>query len=116
MKAFPDLKDIVDVHLSDADGTPIHAVANGWYFLENGEIDKMSRCLRVNEDEANRIVLECATKESFAEYVEKNLKPRWEKNVKSVMEHHGLCMPRNPNIIKVNLAPKGNSKASEMAR
>ena len=34
LKHFPDLADLVAMHLSDMDGTPMHAEANGWYWLE----------------------------------------------------------------------------------
>lgn len=33
LKVRPDLKFLVDIHLSDIDGAPMHAEANGWYWL-----------------------------------------------------------------------------------
>jgi len=32
LKATPNLRPLVTVHLADPDGVPMHAVANGWYF------------------------------------------------------------------------------------
>lgn len=33
LKHFPKLQDFVDMHLSDINGIPMHAIANGWYWL-----------------------------------------------------------------------------------
>ena len=33
LKAFPQYADLVAMHLSDIDGVPMHAEANGWYVL-----------------------------------------------------------------------------------
>lgn len=38
LRAFPHLAPIVALHLSDPDGVPMHADANGWYFY-SGEND-----------------------------------------------------------------------------
>lgn len=33
LKHWPELSDLAAMHLSDMDGAPMHAEANGWYFL-----------------------------------------------------------------------------------
>ena len=35
--AFPTLTDIVALHLSDVDGVPMHAKANGWYWYSDND-------------------------------------------------------------------------------
>lgn len=47
LRAFPEMADIVALHLSDTDGVPMHADANSWYWYEEGNLDAASRLLRV---------------------------------------------------------------------
>jgi hypothetical protein len=35
-RVFPSLADVIALHLSDPDGVPLHALANGWYWYGNG--------------------------------------------------------------------------------
>lgn len=48
LRAFPALADIVALHLCDMDGAPMHAVANGWYWYEQGDLEQTARHLRVS--------------------------------------------------------------------
>lgn len=51
MRAWPALASIVSIHGSDTEGVPMHALANGRYFLTNGERDKAARVWRVAESD-----------------------------------------------------------------
>jgi hypothetical protein len=46
LAAFPELAPIVAVHLSDVDGVPMHAEANGRYHVEQGNADATARLFR----------------------------------------------------------------------
>lgn len=39
LKAWPDLADAVALHLSDEDGAPMHAAANGWYWYAGAVVE-----------------------------------------------------------------------------
>lgn len=43
LAAAPELAPIVAVHLADPDGTPMHGVANGWYFYSGAHVDYETR-------------------------------------------------------------------------
>jgi hypothetical protein len=58
LKAFPELKPVVDVHLSDPDGAPMHAVANAVYHIEENDQQRLYDHLRwsdVNIDKINAV-------------------------------------------------------------
>lgn len=114
LKAFPDMKDLVDLHLSNQNGVPMHAVENGWFFMQHPEkfsTSVLAGHLRVTEDEVKHLSETCKTKEDFAKVVEE-MKPRWKSEARDVMKKYGISMPRNPNIV-VDLTPKSSDKARE---
>lgn len=34
-KSFPEFEKAIELHLSDADGVPMHSVANAWFFMQH---------------------------------------------------------------------------------
>jgi hypothetical protein len=79
LEAFVGLKPIVDLHLSDLDGAPMHAEANGWYFYSDYDgkganvpdpYDVACRHLRVDAIPSG------LTREEFGAFVDEQ-RPRW---------------------------------------
>ena len=66
LKAFPEFKIFVDLHLSDCEGTPMYAVENGYYFFKRKEYDNVKSYLRISEDELNYLVTNVDDKKHFA--------------------------------------------------
>lgn len=48
LKARPDLKPLVDMHLSDPHGLPLYAIENGWYHFKNSGAEYAAKYLRVD--------------------------------------------------------------------
>ena len=60
IKHFPQLQPLVDIHLADEDGVPMHAYANAAYWAGQTkwqalDLDTLSKHLRISKDEANRL-------------------------------------------------------------
>ncbi len=61
IKHFPQLQPLVDVHLSDEDGVPMHAYANAGYWAGHCKIqpekdtEMLAKHLRVSKDQANEM-------------------------------------------------------------
>lgn len=56
-QVFPELAPVVELHLCDPDGAPMHAVANAEYHAKEGKFDRLARHLRISE-EAARVAAE----------------------------------------------------------
>ncbi len=110
LKEIPAFEPLIALHLSDVNGVPMHAEANGYYWLAGavgglGEqyhggsgssaknveecLEILASHLRVNLDEARSVAYgikdSTAPKEFFAAYVEAQ-KPRWAAEAKAGLE------------------------------
>jgi hypothetical protein len=96
LKAFPGMKDLCDLHLSDNDGVPMYAVENGWYWnggtkWQEYKRETLASYLRISEDEADQLHAEATTKEIFTEKVEA-MEDRWAREAKAAIEKYGLTI------------------------
>src|ERR1035437_6096743 len=55
LKAWPELQDLVALHLSDISGIPMYAVENGFYWLKQGRYDYVASLLSITEIEAQEL-------------------------------------------------------------
>lgn len=93
-RVFPKVRPFLPLHLSDADGAPMHAKANGWYHAGGTEYKDATNAaylashLRIDLAEAERIVAEVAagamTKDKFAAYVDAQ-RPRWKAEAEAAL-------------------------------
>ena len=99
LQAFPWLRQLIDLHLSDArTGAPMYALDNGWYWLRGHGLDPNN--IAISDDSRRRAaqylrttprMLEgIETKEDLARLIETTLAPAWEKQVESTLALYGL--------------------------
>lgn len=109
LQAFPWLRQLIDLHLSDArTGAPMYALDNGWYWLRGHGLDPNN--IAISDDSRRRAaqylrttprMLEAIeTKEDLARLIETTLDPAWEKQVDSALALYGLLSPYAPKIHK----------------
>lgn len=80
LKAAPDLAPFVALHLSDWQGAPMYAVANGYFHMQEGKRDILISHLRCTPEEADKLMAEARSQNEFAVMVEKmKLPSRWKK-------------------------------------
>lgn len=91
--------DLIAMHLSNIDGVPMHAVENGYYFIQcvrgdknagqycNYTIETIMRHLRIGREEAESLLT--MKKETFVQYCE-DQKPRWKKEAEAAIAKHKL--------------------------
>ena len=61
IKHFPELQPLVDIHLADEDGVPMHAYSNASYWAGHTkfqalDLEMLAKHLRVTKEEANKMV------------------------------------------------------------
>lgn len=94
LKYYPEFQDIADLHLSDIDGIPMHAVENGWYWYGGTKWQErdnkiLAHHLRITQENASR--LNFNTKEEFAAYCKKQEK-RWKQEAYNCIKRHNLIV------------------------
>jgi hypothetical protein len=100
--AFPRLADLIALHLSDVDGAPMHAEANGWYWYSNYDgkgIDHVPENwrsltpLQRAEDylRAPGHFPEGLNRAEFGEYIEA-LRPVWKEQALAAIAEHNLSV------------------------
>lgn len=120
LEHFPQFADLTALHLSDIWGVPMHAEANGWYWLAgamggagekfHGGSDKTpAECLqifadhcRVNLTEAANIRDEIAKRWNWPDMrtcwrqVCEDMRPRWRGEAKACITKHNLVVYGDP--------------------
>lgn len=116
LKHWPDLQPLVDLHLSDIDGVPMHVLENGFYHLggthwERPKYDVAARHFRISEKAARNPVKDLfgdsfsetagflskgaaeKAKANLAQWVEAQ-KPRWLVEANNAIETFELERPK----------------------
>jgi hypothetical protein len=87
LRAFPDLADLVALHLSTIEGAPMHAEANAWHWYEQGKLDVVARHLRTTVDD----LPVDADRATLADYVEAQ-RPRWKAEADAAIAKYSLSV------------------------
>lgn len=116
LQAFPWLRPLIDLHLSDArTGAPMYALDNGWYWLREDDPNDRYNAIITNKSRRRAaqylrttpcMLAGIETKEDLARLIETTLAPAWEKQIESALALYGLCFyePKlNKNLDSVHI-------------
>lgn len=118
LKHWPDLQPLADLHLSDIDGIPTHALDNGFYHLggtrwERPKFNVAASHFRITEEESRQLVAGLfgdsfslhagflsrgaaeQAKQALAQWIE-GQKPRWLAEANAAIEQFQLERPLAP--------------------
>jgi len=91
LKEFPDLKDVVALHLADDDGMPMYALENGWYWMQQNKLDYCANLWRTSIQEVEQLKNTCQTKEQLNIWIESQ-KERWLNEANDVIKKYKLTV------------------------
>ena len=94
--AFPHLRDIIALHMSNIDGVPMHAIENGWYFFTNAAYVPPEQQWRSGIERAEAYLRAPAgyfddvrNKDEFVARIDE-LRPVWKAEADAAIKRHGL--------------------------
>ena len=103
-KVYPELSDVIALHLSDINGEPSYAIENGYYWVtamqgnnrwekdtEKDYVGIFSHYVRISRDGAIALSKRIKDKTEFAEWINTQ-KPRWEQEAQSIIKKHNLVL------------------------
>jgi len=116
LEAYPELSDLVTMHLSDINGVPTHAIENGWYWLapslelptvqykhadKSEAFDFFCNHCRIPLHEGRKIQdaiyenyerHDTSTEDAKAVWVEicESMKPRWKREANELIKKYNL--------------------------
>lgn len=88
--------DVIALHLADIDGTPMHAVENGLYWLgqtkyQGLDSEKAKKHFRCTDSEIIELLAAYKHgKQAYIDYIDKHLRPRWKQEAQAVIDKYGL--------------------------
>jgi hypothetical protein len=85
LKHFPDMQDIVALHLSDKNGIPMFAIANGYYWYKESK-EKGFDYIRLPEEKRD---IEINDVNEFASLVE-SMKPQYKQEAEAAIKKYNL--------------------------
>ena len=106
LKHFPHLADLVDLHLSDIEGAPTHAEANGAYWLgfsdyQAYDFKNASKHFRISEDQMRAEWMKIITAKDVKKLTDK-LRPTWKAQAQKCINRHKLGIFGNEWTSEVN--------------
>jgi hypothetical protein len=104
LRVYPELSDVIKMHLSDIDGEPLYSVENGYFWLtavqgtnqyekDTGKdyVNIFSEYVRISREEARALSDRIKDKGEFSEWVESQ-KPRWKNEAETCIKKHHLIV------------------------
>ena len=89
LQGKPELKDLVDFHLRDIDGEPLCAVENGYHFLENKQVNTLSKYFGISKEESQNLIDKKLDKEEFSKIVD-GYRVKWKQEADALIKKYGL--------------------------
>ena len=99
LKIYPELSDIVALHLSDIDGIPLHAVENGYFWLmavqginqyekstDKNYLKMFCEYVRISESDGKKLAERIKNKNEFSAWVDTQ-KSRWKKEADNCIKN-----------------------------